>query len=475
MNSISSATIDSLAQQYRTSQRGPIVPVENQKTTLNARINAIADLKARMDALFSVVSDLSLGGVSSKFLSYTATSSQTNILTVSASSAAAKGTHAISVTQLAKSDTLASSQLSTDGADIIGTEGPGLRTIRLSVNGTTTDVNVTLQAGDSNSTIFSKIADAVNASGAAVTASVVNDTQTTSKLVFTSTAAGSTNAVSLADVTGGVLNALGLSSSVISGRTAATGTTGGYLYSAPSSLDAKFNVDGIDIVRSTNTVTDVLKGVTLNLAGTQLGTDAPVSITIGVDHSAIRAKIDSFITAYNDVVTTLTDKTAVDSDTQVRQIFAGDFMFRNLRSQVRAIGSGVVDTVQAGNPRMLADIGIKTNADGTLTVSNAETLNNALDSDISKVSDIFNSSNGIAVRLKTLVDGFVSIKGQLNTTTDSLTRQVKSLTDQITRFDAQLDTRVTRFRDDFAAAQNAIALASQQQQMVQSILAGGFF
>ncbi len=475
MDSISSTSLDSLAAQYRISERAPIVPVENQKTTLNARLSAIADLKAKMDALFAVVKDLSLGGTSSKFLSFSAASSQTSIIGVSASSAASKGTHAIRVTQLAKSDTIVSSQLTSDDTAVISAEGAGTKTFRISVNGTDTDVTVTLEAGDTNNTVLSKIASAVNDSDATVTASVVEDTSTTSKLVFTSDNSGSDNAVSLSDVSGSVLESVGLSSGVISGRTAATGTTGGYLYSATTLLDANFNVDGIDIIRGTNSVSDVLKGVTFDLKATQLGTDAPVSVTIGVDKAAIRGTIDSFITAYNDVINTLTDKTAVDSDTRVRQILAGDFMFRNLRSNIRAIGSGVVSSVKAGNPRLLSDIGIKTNSDGTLSVSDVSALNNALDSDITKVSDLFNSSNGLAVQLKSLVDGFVSTKGQLNRTTDSLTRQVKSLTDQITRFDAQLDIRVNKFRDDFASAQSAYQLAIQQQQMVQRIMSGGFF
>jgi flagellar hook-associated protein 2 len=474
MDAISSTTIDSLAQQYRISQRKPVLSLENRKTNISARLNALADIKTKLDALFSTVKDLSLTGASSKFLSFAASSSATAIATVSASSAASKGTHSLVVTQLAKADTIVSSQLASTGTGVVSAAGTGQKTIRLSVNGVDTEVSISLEAGDTNSTIMSKIATAVNESAAGVNASVVADTPTTSKLVFRSKDTGSGNAISLEDVSGSLLQSVGLNSQDLSQRIAATGTTGGFLYSDAATLDAKFNVDGIDIIRGSNSVNDVLTGVTIELKGIHAPGDQPVSISVGVDKSAVRATIDKFIKAYNEALSTITAKLAVDPDTKVREIFAGDITFRNLRMNLRTIGSGVVSSVAPGNPRLLSDIGIKTNADGTLSISDTAALDAALDSDIAKVADLFSSPNGIAVRLKSLTDVFVSTGGRLDTTTNSLNSQLTSVTSQIKRFDEQLDKRVEQFRDDFARAQSAIAIAAQQQQMISSILAGFF-
>jgi flagellar hook-associated protein 2 len=474
MDAISSTTIDSLAQQYRISQRKPVLSLENRKTNLSARLSALADIKAKLDALFSTVKDLSLTGRSSKFLSFTASSSSTNIATVSASSAASKGTHSLLVTQLAKADTIVSSQLVSAATGVVSAAGAGEKTIRLSVNGVDTEVTISLEAGDTNSAVLSKIATAVNESTAGVAVSVVADTSTTSKLVFRSSDTGSANAISLEDVSGSLLQSIGLNSQDMSQRIAATGTTGGFLYSDVTTLDAKFNVDGIDIIRGSNSVSDVLTGVTIELKGFQGPGDQPVSITVGVDTSAVRATIDKFIKAYNEALGTITSKLAVDPDTKVRQIFAGDITFRNLRMNLRAIGSGVVSSVAPGNPRLLSDIGIKTNADGTLSISDTAALDAALDADIAKVADLFSSPNGVAVRLKSLTEVFVSTGGQLDTTSTSLNSQLKSLTNQIKRFDEQLDKKVEQFRDDFARAQSAIAIAAQQQQMISAILAGFF-
>ncbi len=474
MDAISSTTIDSLAQQYRISQRKPVLSLENRKTNISARLSALADIKAKLDALFSTVKDLSLTGANSKFLSFAASSSATAIATVSASSVASKGTHSLVVTQLAKADTIVSSQLASTGTGVLSAAGTGEKTIRLSVNGVDTEVTISLEAGDTNTTVMSKIAAAVNGSAAGVSASVVADTPTTSKLVFRSKETGSANAISLEDVSGSLLQSIGLNSQDVSQRIAATGTTGGFLYSDAATLDANFNVDGIDIIRGSNSVSDVLAGVTIELKGIHAPGDQPVSISVGVDKSAVRATIDKFIKAYNEALGTITAKLAVDPDTKVREIFAGDITFRNLRMNLRTIGSEVVSSAAPGNPRLLSDIGIKTNADGTLSISDTAALDAALDSDIAKVADLFSSSNGIAVRLKALTEVFVSTGGQLDTTTNSLNSQLTSITSQIKRFDEQLDKRVEHFRDDFARAQSAIAIAAQQQQMISSILAGFF-
>ena len=475
MDSIGGVSLDTLVQQYRISQRKPALALENRKTSLKARLNALSDVKSKLDALLAAMKDLSLTGSSSKFLAFSVSSSLTNIATASASSAASKGSHTLLVTQLAKADTIVSSRLTSSATSVVTAEGTGTKTIRLSVNGTNTDINITLASGDTNTSILSNIAAAVNASGANVTASVVSDTSSTSKLVFTSKTTGSTNAVSLTDVTGTLLDNIGLTDAIISGRTASTSTTGGYLYSSTASLDANFKLDGIDIVRGTNTVSDALTGVTIELKATQSVTDTPVALTVGVDKATIRSKVEDFIKKYNEALTTLTAKTAVDPDTKVRQILAGDFVFRNLRTNLRGIASGAVSSVMTGNPKVLSDIGIKTASDGTLSLSDVAAFDSALDSDIAKVEDLFNSTNGIAVQLKTLTDSFVKTGGEIETTSSSASSQITNLTSQIKRFDEQLDRKVERFRDDFARIQSAIAFAARQQEMVRAILSGGFF
>lgn len=465
-----SASLDQLVQQFRASERKTIMPVENRKTTLTTRLNVLGELKTKLDTLFSTVDGLRSTGTASKFNVYAVSSTLPSVAIASASSEAVSGTHTLLVTQLAKSDSVLSSVMTGSGTDIVTATGSGTKTFTVTVNGTTTPVSVTLNAGDSNATALANIASAVNASGANVSASVVSVTSTTSRLVITSKTTGSAQALTLANTSGTLLDALGLTNAVLTNRTAATSSAGGYTYSSTAALDANFTLDGIPLVRGSNSVSDALVGITLELKGTQLSSDNPVTLTVGVDKDKIKEQVTKFIKDYNDVLNFLTAKTAVDPTTRVRQILAGDQTFTNLRIQLRDIVTGKVTSVSTGNPSLLAEVGIEAAADGTLSLKNPAALEDALAEDIAKVADLFNSVNGVATRLYERLDQFVGAGGLVQTAQEGMRQTLKSVTDRIALFNKRLDLKADRFRAEFLKLQEAIARITQQQQALQNLV-----
>ena len=469
----STSSLDQLGQQYQAmlvSQE--ITPLQTQQDTLNDRLTALNTLKTKLKTLYDSANGLTQTGSSSEFKTFTVASSQTSVATATATSSAMIGTHTLQVSQLAKSDTALSGQLATSGANassIIGAEGAGVKTFRISVNGTDTDVNVTLNAGDTNATILSAIATAVNGSGSAVRASVVSDTPTTSRLVLTSTSSGSANAISLSDQTGTLLNSIGLGAGVVGGREVSTATTGGYIYSDAGTLDAKFKLDGIDITRSTNTVSDVLSGVTLQLAGVQNATDTPVALSISVDTSSVEGSIQAFISDYNDVMNYINSNSTIDVKAGVNGVFSSDASIRSVRSDLRSMAGLQVSSVASGSLSMLSQLGVTTNSDGTLTLSDTTKLESALASNPTQVSDIFNSSNGIAVRMKSYLNQYVTYGGEMDTEANSVSSQVTNLGTRMDRINAQIDTQVQNYIQQFAQIQELLQEAEYQQQMIQSL------
>ena len=463
--------IESLTQQYRYSISNPATLLKNRQTSLNARVTALSELKTKLSALNSLAKDLKTTGSSSKFNVFSAESSLPAVLTGVAGSTATLGTHSLLVTQLAKTDTVISSQLSSSGTEISAAEEAGSKTIRLTVNGTSVDVSFDLVAGQSNSTILGSIASAVNASStSSVTASVVADTSGTSRLVFTSKSTGSAQAVSLSDRTGTVLNSIGLGEGVITGRTASTATTGGYLYSSTASLDAKLKVDGIDITRGSNTINDVLTGVTFELKGVQLLSDTPVTLKVSADKSKVKTSVEDFIKAYNDALGYLNTKTSVNPDNKTREIFASDQALKGLRINMRSLISSSVTTVVAGNPTLLSEIGIKVASNGTLSISDTSKFEEALSTDVRKVSDLFNSSNGLAGRLSTLLESFTSSGGQLDLAQTGANSQIENVKTALTRTNAQIDSRVESFRKQYESLYNTMTKLSLQSQSISSLL-----
>lgn len=461
--------IDSLVQQYRLSISSPVRRLENQRTSLNARMSALGDLRSKLAALNTYAKDLKATGTSSKFNVYTAESSLPNVLTATAVSSASSGTHTLLVTQLAKADTVISSQLNAASTAIADAEGAGTKTFSLTINGTTTNIDVDLEAGEANSSVLTKMADAINASGASVTASVISDTTGTRRLVFTSKETGSTQAVSMSDVSGTLLSAIGLGAGVISGRTASTSTTGGYLHSSTSLLDSRFKLNGIDITRGSNSVSDVLTGVTLELKGVQSESDTPVTLTVRSDKAKLKTTIEDFIKSYNEALTYVQSKTSVNAESRTREIFASDQIFKNLRFDLRSLMSGPVSGVQSGNPTMLSEIGITVAANGTLSLSDAAKFEDIIASDVRKVSELFNSANGVAVRLNTLLDPFTAIGGQLDISQNGTRDQISNVRSALDRTNRQIDLRVKAFRAQFESLQSALNRINAQSQAISRI------
>ncbi|HLP17795.1 MAG TPA: flagellar filament capping protein FliD [Bacteroidota bacterium] len=467
--------IVSAGNDYRTSISKPLTALQTQKTQVTARSTTLSTLLTKMQALGTSATALAATDTTSKFLVYTTASSNTAVATATVSNGDSIGDHSLLVTQLAKTDRIVSSQLTSTATDASVAAGAGVKAIKINVNGVDTTVNVTVADGDTNNALMAKIAAAVNGSTTAgITASVVTDTSTTSKLVFTSKQTGSANAITLTDVDpatglpgGTLLDSIGLGDAVIAGRTASTATTGGYMYAA-SALDAKFTLDGIDIVRSTNSVSDALSGVVLQLKSTQQLTDAPITLSTGIDKDAIRSNVSNFLSKFNEVNTYIRSQTDVNPDTQTRQILAGDFAYRSLRSSLPAMLGAVVDTVSPGNPNSLAALGISADKTGNLSITDTAKFNAAIDTSSQKVSDVFNSANGIAKKMADLMTTFTKENGILPSAIDSASDRTKYLDNRIKAMQDRITVKVNKYMNDLAKAQSTISALTAQYSQVAS-------
>lgn len=462
-NISTTSSLDGLIAQYMTIERRPLEKLETTKSETQTTIAMFSDLKDKLSDLKSIADDFQETGSTSKFGNKTTSSADESVLTTSADGDAVNGSHLIKVTQLAKEDTVVSSRFTATDTSIESTEGTGTKTFRITIDGTSTDINVDIGAGEDNDTILDNIAAAINDSNAEANASVIQDSQTTRKLILRSDETGSTYAISLTDVTGTLLATIGLDDSV-----AATDTTGGYMYD-DSLLNSEFELDGISITNDSNAVEDVVPGVTLNLKGTQDAGDNPVKIIIEPDTETIKTNLEEFFEKYNDVVTYLKEKMAVDPDTQTRGPLAGDFTFINLRLNMRTILSSEVTSVDTGNPTRIADVGIEPGDDGTLSITNTDDFDDALESNVSKISDLFNSANGIAYQLYDLIEPFTKTGGIIDNNDSSLDLRVDYLNKRIESTEERLQWKEEYYRKQLSKLQEAFNALSIQQSIASII------
>jgi flagellar hook-associated protein 2 len=209
---------------------------------------------------------------------------------------------------------------------------------------------------DSNKTL-SGIRDAINDANIGAKASIIND-GSGYRLVVTSedTGANSGMRILTLDDAGNTatsgLSALGYNE---------LQTGPGTLTETAKGMDAQLNVNGLTITRSSNSIEEVVPGVTLNLKGADVG--KPVSVTVAPDVSGLQEKIQDFVNAYNEFKKFTDDLTSYNADTEQAGLLLGDSTVRSIQSQVRAMISQPIDGLTGTKYRSLTELGVNTDKD----------------------------------------------------------------------------------------------------------------
>ena len=367
-------------------ERRPLVALEKQHAAFESRISAYGSLKSVLGALRSAIAAFSSGKA---LAAVTAELSDKSVAGAAAGSGATPGTHRIEVTALAQAQTLASAGFATTG-DSVGT---GTLTFEF---GTYSGGAFTASAGAPSKTVtigvgqstLAGVRDAVNAAKIGVSASIVNDGSAAGqRLVFTS-ASGANMSMRIAvdDADGNDIDGAGLSR--LAYDPAAAAGSGRNLTEKIAAANASLTVDGIAITSASNVVTDAIAGVTLTLAKTNAGT--PATLSIARDTAAVVASMDAVVKAYNEVRKTIDKLTFYDPVKRTGSVLTGDSAVRSIQSQLRSILTASVAAGE-GEPASLADLGIRTGADGLLTFDTAK-FSSLLSSDFAAVERLFSKS-----------------------------------------------------------------------------------
>jgi flagellar hook-associated protein 2 len=478
-------SIANLVSQYMRLESQPKTDLLDQKNELSQRRTILTSLNTKLSALRSSVQTLN-DPVIDYFTTKKASSSDTDLIKASASYSATASNHSIQVERLAQSDTRFSKQL--NDADSSFAAFASDQTFSITVASPTEEdennrisIDVTISAdtfSKADDEVLADVASAINDAfynaigdetlepDEKAIASVVKEESGTSRLVLKSAQTGYANRLELADSADSLLSFLELNSS-----SQYTGTSGGYLHNVgtgvtDSELNSKFTVDGLTIYRDSNTVTDVLTGVTLNLQDTF---DTDETITVSSDTDAVKGYINSFIKAYNDSLDFLGKNALVDPDTKEVGVLAYDNTYRSIINDLRSMISGTVDGVTNSAYGTLYSIGIETDDNGKLSIADSEKFQNALDANPDYIGDIFRQEeNGIAVKFESYLDNYVNTGGRITISQQSIDRQVTNLDSRIKTLDEYLLKREDSLFDEFARMQDAMAkLSSQQSYMSQ--------
>jgi len=451
--------VNSIVTQLVAIERQPIDQLQTQATALQTKLSAFGKLQSDLSALRDAASALT---TPSTWNQTTGTSSDSTAVAVTTDATNRPGSYSVQVTQLAQAQTNISKTYAS-ASDLVG-EGTihielgtwaSDNTFTANPNATAVDISVGPPAKS-----LAEVRDMVNAANAGITATVLSDASG-ARLVFTSSTTGAPNGfkVTVADADGGNVDTSGLSALAFDPSVGVV-----TMSRALAAANASALINGAPVTAATNTLTNVIDGMTLQL---QRVTTSPVQVSTASDKGAIRTKIEAFVKAYNDLNNEIVAQTKYDADTKTAGTLQGDSAAVSLRSTLRNMlgGSSGASTVFT----RLADIGFNVQRDGTISLDSAK-VDNAL-SNLAELKKLFSNTdtvtpanNGFATLFRQYADQALGVDGTIATRTDGIRESISRNEDR----QAELEVRVSQTEDRLRKQYTALDAQMGQLQSLST-------
>jgi flagellar hook-associated protein 2 len=327
------------------------------------------------------------------------------------------------------------------------------------VDYTAQGASISVAATDSLNAIASKINAATCAEKNGVVASVVDK-----QLILASESSGTAYTIQASDASGSVLQSLGV----------LTGPNTFENVMQPAA-NASFKVNGLAVTRSQNTgLSDVISGVTLNLAPDAQGKSASLAVT--TSWAGARSAIDDFIAKFNAVTAYLAEKTSVTSTgggatgTYTRGALADESVFSDLRSSLfdKFMSNHSTGRAYTG----LREIGLTLDDNLSASASDSTKLENALNTNLADVEALMDQVMGAMDSILGRFTGDSGQDGYLDSAKDSYSSQLTEIDGQISDMNVRLAEREQYLTEQYAQLQATLVSLTYSQQMWASINKG---
>ncbi|MBF0265367.1 MAG: flagellar filament capping protein FliD [Gammaproteobacteria bacterium] len=428
-------------------ESAPLTKLQKEASDYNSRISELGRLKSAMSDL-----QTSMGNLNSlsKFEQYAVTTSQTEgneSFSVTTDEQASAGIFDVEVLNLARSNKYGTS-----------TGFPDLNSktfAQLNIdNGTNYDGDLNISDGTNNfdinindKTLFG-VRDAINEAAASgnvgVSASIVAESENSFHLVLTATQTGEANKIQL---TGEGYTQLGLNETQIA-------------------LDASVKIDGLyELSSPTNTITDAISGVDLNLLKPSPKDDngdfIPSELKITRDNAAVANSIQEFVNSYN----------SLQSSIKIWETgsLKGDSVLRSIKNSMRGVLNSSSET---GTFNYLSEIGVTSDSKTGALSLNKTTLDKAIAADYEAVSKLFATEDkGVAYRMEAVMEEYTKYDGLIKSKEDSLRSQVRRNGNEQERVEARLSLKEAAYKKQFSALDGLIGQMSSTSQALTGQLA----
>lgn len=444
--------VNSIVTQLMAIEKQPLTVLQTKGTSIQSTVSEYGKIKSAV----STLRDLAAKLAGSTAWGQTVGNSSSPAVTASTNSSTA-GTYSVAVQALASVQTIATATA------VPATTKPGAGTLRIELGtwgaGQTrftpkpgaTAVNVAVTASDT----LADVRDKINAAGAGVTALIMSDASG-SRLLIRSNVSGAANA----------FRTSGIASLAFDPSAGARALT-----QSQAAADAAATVNGLAVTSTSNTLQNIVDGLTLNFSAV---TTAPVTVNVVTDSEALKKTVTDFAAAYSAVVKLIAADTKYDPASKQGGLLQGDSAAVGLQRQLRTLaGSGSAASLAFGH---LSDAGLELQADGSMTV-NASKLDDAL-GNLTELKKLFSNSNladptqdGFAKRFRVTTDAMLGVGGALTTRTDGLGQQLQRNRKDQDALSVRLESIEKRLRAQYTALDTTMAVLNSKSNYVTQQIA----
>ncbi|MEO3988223.1 flagellar filament capping protein FliD [Pseudocitrobacter cyperus] len=425
-----SGILDSL----EAAQKSTLTPISSQQSSYTAKLSAYGTLKSALETFQTANTALNKADL----FTATSTTSSSTAFSATTTGSAIAGKYTISITQLAQAQTLTTKSSQSDTKAAIATSDSVLT---IQQGGGKDPVTIDISAANSSLT---DIRDAINNAKAGVSASIINVGNGQYRLSITSNDTGSDNAMTLSISGDSALQSF-------MGYDGTDGSNG--MEESVTAQNAKLTVNNVAIENSSNTISDALEDITLNLNDVTTGNQ---TLTITKDTSKAESAIKAWVDAYNalqDTFSSLTKYTSVDAGADSQDssngALLGDSTLRTIQTQLKTL---LGNTHSSSTYKTLSQIGITTDAStGKLELS-SEKLQAALKKDASGVGEMFigdGKNTGVTTTISNNLTSWLSTTGIIQAAKDGVSKTLNNLTEQYNAASDRIDTMMARYKAQF--------------------------
>ena len=407
--------INGIINQLMSLERRPLTSLQGQQRTLQTQLSDYGKLKSAISTFQEAMKNLASAD---KFKVFTATSSDENVLTATASSSAAIAANSVEVVRIAERHKMVADTTFTD-TDTVAAD----TSMTITVGDTAFNVDI---GGKTLAEVAAAINDADDNAG--VNATVAN-VDGGARLILGARETGSTSALQVSYSSGDPFSL----QTTNEDRNGAGGFTA-------ADLDAVLVLDGnsaLTATRSSNNVSDLITGVTLNLkkAGT-------VDLNVGRDLDKVEESAKAFADAFSALRTSIKDLR--------KGSLSGDSTLVSLENRLLEVINNPASGLST-DYSYLSEVGVSVQKDGSMKLDST-VFRAALEQDFNGVAALFSASGqGFAARFKTMADEIVGSDGLIDSRTDGINDRISDMKQRVSQMELRLVTIETRYRSQYAA------------------------